>query len=293
MRSSLLLLPVMMLLTQAPSAEAQRSGRASRSARASRNYEDRDQGGTWLERCRRNDWNDDDRVRFCEERSLGWRAQSGLALSVDASPNGGVSVTGWDRDSVAVTVRIQTQGEDDAEAQDIARQIRIRNDNGVLSADGPSTRRHSSWSVSFEIMAPRRVDLTLDTQNGPLDVANVMGRIRLSAQNGPLSLDAIAGDVQARAQNGPLHVALTGSRWDGAGLDAETQNGPLVLEVPDGYNAQLETGTINGPMEIGFPIMVQGRIGMGSRRRITTTLGSGGATIRVVTTNGPAVIRKS
>jgi hypothetical protein len=45
-------------------------------------------------------------------------------------------------------------------------------------------------------------------------------------------------------------------------------------------------------MDIGFPITVQGRIGMGSRRRITTTLGSGGPTIRAVTTNGPAVIRK-
>ena len=77
------------------------------------------------------------------------------------------------------------------------------------------------------------------------------------------------------------------------GLDAETQNGPLTLDVPDGYNAQLETGTINGPMDIGFPIMVQGRIGMGGRRRITTTLGIGGAMIRAVTTNGPAVIRKT
>ena len=43
---------------------------------------------------------------------------------------------------------------------------------------------------------------------------------------------------------------------EGAGLDAETQNGPMVLYVPEGYNAQLETGTTNGPMSIGFPITV-------------------------------------
>jgi hypothetical protein len=270
MRSTLLLLPLALLLTGARTVAAQDSGR-----------------------CRNRDRDHDDRARFCEERTLGWRAQSGLALTVDASPNGGVSVTGWDKDSVAVVVRIKTQGGDDAEARDIARQIRVTNDNGTLRADGPGMRRHLSWSVSFEIMAPRRVDLSLDTQNGPLEVENVMGRLRLSAQNGPLSLQDVAGDVQARAQNGPLHVALTGTRWEGTGLDAETQNGPLVLEVPEGYNAQLETGTINGPMDIGFPIMVQGRLGMGGRRRITTTLGSGGPPIRVVTTNGPAVIRKS
>jgi len=273
-------------LSGVQSAQAQRD-RTSRTARGSRDTR------SWLDRCRDNDWGNDDRARFCEERTMGWRAQAGLTLTVDASPNGGVSVTGWDRDSVAVLVKVQTQGDDDAEARDIARQIRIVNENGSLRADGPSMRRHSSWSVSFEIMAPRRVDLSLDTQNGPLEIENVMGRIRLSAQNGPLSIQDAAGDVQARAQNGPLRVGLTGTRWDGAGLDAETQNGPLVLEVPDGYNAQLETGTINGPMDIGFPIMVQGRIGMGGRRRITTTLGTGGATIRAVTTNGPAVIRKT
>ncbi len=286
MRSALMMLPMAMLLTLASTVEAQRSGRSSRADRRS------DDSRSWLDRCRDNG-NDDTDARYCEERTMGWRAQGGLALSVDASPNGGVSVTGWDRDSVAVTVRIQTHGEDDAEARDIARQVRVTNDHGVLRADGPGMRRHQSWSVSFEIMAPRRVDLSLDTQNGPLEVENVMGRLRLSAQNGPLTLQRVAGDVQARAQNGPLTVALTGTRWEGAGLDAETQNGPLVLEVPDGYNAELETGTINGPMDIGFPIMVQGRIGMGGRRRITTTLGSGGATIRAVTTNGPAVIRKT
>lgn len=248
--------------------------------------------GTFMDNCRR-DRGDRDRVKFCEERSLGWRAQSGATLTVDASPNGGVSVSGWDRDSVHVEVKLQTQGGDDEEARELARQIRITNEGGRLRAEGPSSRRWASWSVSFVIFAPRRVDLDLSSVNGPLEVEEVVGRLRLEVQNGPLSLHDVGGDVRAHAQNGPLHVKLTGSRWEGTGLDASTQNGPLVLEVPEGYNAQLETGTINGPMEIGFPIMVQGRIGMGGRRHISTTLGSGGTTIRAVTTNGPAVIRRS
>ena len=247
----------------------------------------------WLERCRDNeDWGDRDRARYCEERTMGWRAQDGTSLTVDAAPNGGVSVTGWDKDSVHVLLKIQAQGSDDSEARDIAQQLHVVNDHGRLSVDGPRSRRWASWSVSFEIFAPRHVDVDLSTQNGPLAVEDITGRIRLDAQNGPLDLNSVAGDVQAHAQNGPLHVTLAGTRWEGAGLDAETQNGPLVLEVPDGYNAQLETGTVNGPMDIGFPVTVQGRIGVGSRRRITTTLGSGGPTVRAVTTNGPAVIRK-
>ena len=280
---SLCLMPLALALIAAP-VQAQRADR-EREHRHESSDED------WLYNCRRDRWGDRDRARHCEERTMGWRARDGLALRVDASPNGGVSVSGWDRDSVHVIVKVQAHAGSDAEARELAGQIRVTNENGTLYAEGPSSRRYAGWAVSFEIYAPRRVDLDLETVNGPLTVEDVTGRLRLQAQNGPLSLQHVGGDVRANAQNGPLHVELTGTRWEGVGLDAETRNGPVVISIPDGYNAELTTGTVNGPMDIGFPITVQGRIGTG-RRHLTTTLGSGGPSIRAVTTNGPAVIRR-
>jgi DUF4097 and DUF4098 domain-containing protein YvlB len=112
--------------------------------------------------------------------------------------------------------------------------------------------------------------------------------MELSVTNGPLSLTDLAGDVHARATNGPLAVRLSGSRWDGQGLDAETTNGPVTLSIPAGYNASLTTGTVNGPMNIDIPVTVQGRF----PRQFTTQLGTGGAPIRAVTTNGPIVVRR-
>ena len=49
-----------------------------------------------------------------------------------------------------------------------------------------------------------------------------------------------------------------------------------------GYNARLETGTVNGGMTVDFPVTVRGRIG----RRVETQLGSGGPLVRAITTNG-------
>jgi hypothetical protein len=267
---------------------------AQRESRRSRRYSDDEDRGTWLERCQRNSRRyDEDRATFCEERSMGWSTRAGGSLNVDASPNGGVSVVGWDRDSIDVVVRIQTHADDSAAARQIAQQVRVAHDGDRLTADGPPSRRRENWSVSYEVRAPRHTNLDLNTLNGPLAARDVTGTLRLTAVNGPLTLDGLGGDVRAHAQNGPLSVVLQGSRWDGTGLDAETQNGPLSVDVPEGYNAAFETGTINGPMEIDFPVTVQGRIGVGARRHLTTTLGSGGPPVRVVTTNGPAVIRKS
>jgi DUF4097 and DUF4098 domain-containing protein YvlB len=229
---------------------------------------------------------DDDSGRHCEVRETRLRA-TGSALVVDGRENGGVSVRGWDGDSILVRAIVQTHTRDgsDADAAAIARNVSVRT-SGTIRADGPETRRGASWAVSYEIYVPRRSDITVDTHNGPITVRDVSGRMRLSAVNGPLTLDAVGGEVKGRTQNGPLRVSLTGSRWDGAGLDAETSNGPVSIVIPENYSAHLVTGTVNGPMRINFPMTLQGRIG----RRLETDLGSGGPTVRAVTTNGPLTV---
>lgn len=52
--------------------------------------------------------------------------------------------------------------------------------------------------------------------------------------------------------------------------------------MPDDYNARLETGTVDGGIEVDFPVTVEGRIG----RELSVDLGAGGPTLRVLTTNG-------
>jgi hypothetical protein len=247
----------------------------------------------WLANCREGwgDWGP--RLRHCEIRETGMRA-SGRPLSIDPGVNGGVEIIGWDKpDSIAITARIQINARNREDAEAIARDLKIDTSDGAIRVSGgrgPSGR-HQYWSVSFIVMVPRRTDLTLSTQNGPLSVEDVAGRMDLQTQNGPLSLSGVAGDVHASAQNGPLTVDLRGTRWEGVGLDAESQNGPADLRIPDNYNAKIEFGTVNGPMDLDFPmtVTISGRV----KNRISTTLGSGGPLIRVVTTNGPMSVRKS
>ena len=241
----------------------------------------------WMDDCRSRDWGGDDRAHFCEMRSTGFKA--GGAVSVDPGTNGAIRVSGWDRDSVAVTVRIQTRARTDDAARTLAGQIRISTSGGAIRADGPSTSGRESWMVSFDVLVPRRTDLTAETVNGPISVEDVTGKMDLRAVNGPVHLDAVGGDVHARTANGPLVVNLEGDKWDGAGLDGETSNGPVELTIPGNYAAHLETGTVNGPMSIDFPVTVQGHF---NGRRIETDLGGGGPTIHAVTTNGPLTVRR-
>jgi len=240
----------------------------------------------WLEHCREES-GDDDRPRYCEERTLGAHATGGT-IEVNGGENGGARVAGWDQDSIDVVARIQTTGYSEDEARSLARSIRITVANGSISADGPPSHRGASWSVSFDVLVPRASDVSITAVNGPVAIRSVRGRIELSAVNGPMDIDDAGGDVHGHTTNGPLAVRLSGKSWDGRGLDAETTNGPLTISIPESYSAHLETGTSNGPVSIEIPITVQGRI----LRHISTDLGSGGATVRAVTTNGPLVIER-
>jgi len=208
-------------------------------------------------------------------------------LSVDASRNGGIHIRGGNRSEIRVQAGVQVWGRSEAEARALAETIKIRTEGGRIEADAPpGTGR--SWSVSYEIRVPRRTDLDLTTVNGGIDIENVWGDLRFRAKNGGVSLSGLGGIVEGRADNGGLTVNLDGDSWDGDGLDVSTTNGGVKLTIPEDYSAELETGTSNGHMRLDFPVTVQGRID----RRIRTTLGAGGAPVRVTTTNGSVVVRR-
>jgi hypothetical protein len=240
----------------------------------------------WLERCRRENERSD-RERHCEVREL--RMPAGQLLRVQPGRNGGVRIDAGSSTDVAVRARIQSNAESSADARRIGGEVRIETAGGTLRAEGPSSDM-GSWSVSFVVTVPQRTNLDVETHNGPVSVRGVSGTMNLRAVNGPIQLRGVAGDVRARTQNGPLNVSLSGSSWSGAGLDAETKNGPIHLTVPENYSARLETGTVNGPMSVDFPLTVtmQGRL----HKKIVTTLGSGGPPVRVVTTNGPVELSR-
>jgi hypothetical protein len=225
--------------------------------------------------------------RYCEVREFTIDARD--LVTVDAGPNGGVEVEGWDRNEILIRARVRTWSEDDDPAR-IAPEIEIITGREIR-ADGPRFRGRDGnrWSVSFEIMVPRESDLSLDAVNGGIGITDVSGDLEFRTTNGGVSLVGVGGDVRGSTTNGGVHVELDGGEWVGRGLDVRTTNGGVNLEIPDGFRADLEIGTTNGGFEIDFPIVLQGRI---NRRQIRTELNGGGTPIRAVTTNGGVRVRR-
>jgi hypothetical protein len=206
-------------------------------------------------------------------------------LDVDPGGNGGIRVRGTSGSTTRVRFRIVGNARDERDARDLVNDVRITTNGGRIRVTGPDSRDEQWWNVQVEIETPRDTPLALSTRNGGIALEGMSGRSRFETSNGGVSLVDVSGDVQGRTTNGGLRVILDGSRWEGEGLNVETTNGGVHMELPAGYNAELHTETRNGGLSIDFPVTVTGRLS-DTRRRIDTTIGSGGAPLRVRTVNG-------
>ena len=238
------------------------------------------------------DWcdnsNDNDRARFSEVRNFAVPA-SGATITVDASPNGGIKVEGESRGDIQVQACVTATADTAEQARALAQRVEVVATADRVSATGPQNlNRREGWSVSYRLTVPNKTSLALRSTNGGISLEDVDGDIEFRTVNGGVNLTRVAGNVRGRTSNGGVDVDLEGSTWNGQGLDVETENGGVRMSIPANYSARLQTGTVNGRMNIDFPVTVQGQV----TRRIEAQLGSGGPLIRVETSNGGVNIRR-
>jgi hypothetical protein len=232
-------------------------------------------------------WGWGDHERACETRTITIAAPGKLDVS---SMNGGIRILGEDRKDVQIDARVQAWGDTAADAAGILREVQIQTAGGTIRDKGPNFHWGSrGYGISYTIHAPHQLSAELKTMNGGIGLEHLNGNLKFDTTNGGVNLTDLAGDVHGSTVNGGLDIALSGDRWNGQGLHAETTNGGISLNLPEHYAAHLETATVNGGIEVNFPVTVQGEI----KHHLDTDLGGGGPTIHAETTNGGVTISHS
>jgi len=230
---------------------------------------------------------------FCEVREV--RLPVAQRLDIQAGPNGGVTVKGWNRPEILVRARIDaTSKEGEAAAKTLVSQVTLGTSAGKISTTGPDSRNMRNqawWGASFEIFAPHRLDLTAESVNGGVNLMDLEGAVQAKTVNGGLRLARMAGDVRGKTVNGGLHVELEGDRWRGTGLDLTTTNGGVNLSLPAAYSADFRASTVHGGVSADFPLPAR-KQNAGLRQDVELVLGNGGPTVQVRTTNGGVKLKR-
>lgn len=213
---------------------------------------------------------------------------SGGSLRVDGS-KGSIRITGWDRPEVEIRARIEVPRREDADyAQRVVEATRIdvtgqggwvtvaTNYDGVPSRDG-RTGREGGWSdrtvpaVHYEIRAPRRVALAVDSDRGPAAISGFEGRFDLVVDRGELHLSDVAGELRLEIDRGDrsridgfrgslsIEADRTDLSIDAQALDRdsriEVDRGDVEVHVPEGQGLTVHTDiSRRGDFRTDFPI---------------------------------------
>jgi DUF4097 and DUF4098 domain-containing protein YvlB len=229
-------------------------------------------------------------------------------LKVHPHANGGTQVVGWDNADYSVTACKAVVAGDSAER--ILSQITMTIEGGTVSTSGPSGAEEQ-WTVYLLIRAPRSATIEMDAtngpisiydvdgkltaraQNGPISLHNVSGEADVSAQNGPISLEGSSGNVRIRTENGPISVNLDGANWNGSGLSADANNGPVTLRVPSGFQSSFVVESTNhAPMSCRASICESARKTWDDEHR-RIEYGSSPALVHLSTVNGPVSVEEA
>ena len=256
--------------------------------------------------CRSNNSNWDDEVTAKGEQRLSIPANSVSTLRVNAAKNGGIQVSGWDGDHYEVLACKTAAGESDAEAQQRLSQIKMVLNGDQLSVEGPAEEH---WTAFLLVHAPKNANLdmhakngpieardlsgavTVNIENGPLSLRNCSGQVRATATNGPIDLVGTAGSATLTATNGPVSVKVRGNSWTGGQVEARTENGPIVLAVPTGFqSAFLAEASEHAPMSCAASVCDQARKTWDDRTR-RIEYGSGSPVLKISTENGPIAVQ--
>ncbi|GAB2779459.1 hypothetical protein GCM10027175_17320 [Hymenobacter latericoloratus] len=226
--------------------------------------------------------------QHCETRTLTLPAPpAGTPLTVDARLHGSILVRAWSGPDVRVRAVVTGRAATPAAAKALAAAVRVSSQNNVLQA-ARANESLDGWEVSYEVLVPTQTDLLLRSTNGSISVENVRGTLRCESTNGSLALTGVGGDVRGKTTAGSLTLTLTGSAWQGPGLDVSTVNGSIAWQLPAVYAATIMARTVQGRVQAELNTKRKSVL----PHNLVATLGKGGAQLRATTVNGSVTVKQ-
>src|SRR3954447_14812797 len=129
-------------------------------------------------------------------------------LKIHSSEQGGVSIKGWDKPVVRLTVCKEAVGFTQQQAQRTLGAINISVRSGDINATGPAIDESQAWWVHMILRVPKSARLDVTSSNGGIAIRNMSGRITARAKNGGISIATTSGRIDAATENGPISVKL-------------------------------------------------------------------------------------
>jgi hypothetical protein len=186
--------------------------------------------------------------------------------------NGRTRVCGEDRSDIEVRVAKTARAESAEAAEWLLEQI------WVASAENEGALDASIADVEGNI--------AVVTSNAKVCCSRTCGKLVARSSNGKIEIDEHRGSVDASTSNGLIRASL--EEVGKQGVQLATSNGRIVLELPEEVDADVDIRVDNGVIRNDRSLR---RATRETNGRLSGRLGSGGALIKLRTSNGSIALR--
>ena len=242
-----------------------------------------------------------------EQRRFG----HGGTLTIVGAPDGSITIEGWDRSEVSVSAEIQLRADTEQDLDRLAEvngfvfdvepnHIRIlstgTHDKAYMKAAAkkfPKTLLGLPWKIDYKIRVPISIDLDINAGRGPISLAGVEGDIRLYAAESQTDLKLSGGVLAATIAKGNVTLNVSERSWRRGGADIRVALGEVTLELPPGFNADIDAEILRSGQIVNAYGELEAREKPGiTPQKIKARMGAGGAFFQFTVGDGVINITK-
>src|SRR6185369_8587394 len=240
------------------------------------------------------------------------RFSYGGTVTLIAAPRGNVTVEGWARSEVELTVDIELQGPTEADLDQLAKVNTIVFDEDVNHINILTTGTHDRafmkksaknfpknllnmpWKIDYRLRIPINTDLEVNAGHGALKLSGVEGAVNLSATESDTALTLTGGLVKTTVAAGSVTLNIPARSWRGAGADVRVASGTINVDLQPGFSGDIDAEVLRtGKIVNTFDGLTSREKPGITERTVRGRAGAGGAYFKFTVGDGVVNIRRA
>jgi hypothetical protein len=235
----------------------------------------------------------------------------GGSVTVVGAPEGSITIEAWPRSEVDISAEIQLLADTEADLDRLAavngfvldedsNHLRLvttgTHDKVFMKAAAkkfPKTLLGLPWKIDYRIRVPVVTDLEINAGRGPINISGLEGNIRISATESETNLTLSGGTLSATIATGKFRLSIPLRSWRGVGADVRLAAGEITLELPQGFNGDLDAEILRaGKIEVSYgELEPREKPGL-TPQNMKARSGTGGAFFKFTVGDGTIYIKK-
>ncbi len=240
------------------------------------------------------------------------RFNFGGTVTVIGAPRGSVTIEGWQRNEVELSADVELNAPSDADLDQLARVNTFVFDEDLNHLSVLTTGTHDRefmkkaaknfpkkllnfpWKIDYTLRVPANTDLEVTAGFGPVKVSGVEGALRISATESETALTLTGGVVSTTVTAGVVTLTIPVRSWRGAGADIRLATGVLNVDLPAGFNGDIDADVLRSGQIVNTHDGIVAREKPGIQpQTMRARAGAGGAFFKFTVGDGTVNIRRS